>query len=118
MQIVWQTPYIGAELHFADGTVVPLPDGRAVEIGRAVKDRRICAALARGATVSRRHAEVTLSGRHVTINDLDSSNGTFVDAAEAKPRVSCPLQPLVIGLGHSVEVRLVPIHGTDETVEA
>lgn len=109
-------PYTGAALHFADGSIVPFVDGRIVELGRAVVDPRIVAALAECPTVSRRHAAVLLSGRMLTITDHDSCNGTFVDATEARPTLTCPLQPLIIGLGHSVEVRIVPTREPDEVI--
>lgn len=79
-------------------------------------DRRIAATLAGNPTVSRRHATVLLSGRVLTITDQDSCNGTYVDAAEARPTLTCPLQPLIIGLGHSVEVRIVPTREPDEVI--
>jgi hypothetical protein len=106
-------PYIGAELHFADGTVVRLPERRIVEVGRAVPDRRIAAALSHSRTVSRRHAAVLLSGLALTIEDRASSNGTYVDATEAQPSLTCPLQPLILGLGQSVQVRIVPTRASD-----
>jgi pSer/pThr/pTyr-binding forkhead associated (FHA) protein len=106
--------YTGAELHFADGTVVRLPENRIVELGRAAPDRRIAMALADSPTVSRRHATVRLSGRGLTIEDRASSNGTYVEAAEAQPTVTCPVQPLIIGLGQTVQVRIVPTRDFDQ----
>lgn len=106
-------PYTGAELHFADGTVVRLPERRMVELGRSAPDRRIAAALSSSRTVSRRHATVRLAGFVLTIEDRSSSNGTYVDAAEALPSVTCPLQPLILGLGQSVQVRIVPTREVD-----
>lgn len=111
--MVRNATYIGAELHFADGTVVRLPERRPVEIGRSVSNRRIAAALSRSRTVSRHHAAVLLTGSVLTIEDRSSSNGTYVDATEALPLVICPLQPLLLGLGQSVLVRIVPTRPTD-----
>lgn len=108
--------YTGAELHFADGTVVRLRENRTIELGRSSPGRRIAAALAGSRTVSRRHATVLLADRVLTINDLGSSNGTYVDATEALPSVICPLQPLIIGLGQSVQVRIVPTREPDEVI--
>lgn len=105
--------YIGAELHFADGTIVRLPERRTIELGRAVPDRRIAAALSQSRTVSRRHAAVLLAGLVLTIEDRSSSNGTYVDATAALPLVTCPLQPLILGLGQSVDVRIVPTRAPD-----
>jgi hypothetical protein len=108
--------YTGAELHFADGTVVPLVEHQELELGRAVPDRRIAAALGRHRTVSRRHATVLLAGRMLRILDHNSRNGTFVDATEACPTLTCPLQPLVLGLGQSVQLRILPISEADEVI--
>jgi pSer/pThr/pTyr-binding forkhead associated (FHA) protein len=43
-------------------------------------------------TVSRRHAEITVANGSVTVCDLGSRNGTYVD--EERVRESCLLQPL------------------------
>lgn len=111
--MIKDAPYIGAELHFPDGTVVRLPERRTVELGRSVAHRRIAAALSHSRTVSRLHATVLLAGLALTIEDRGSSNGTYVDAIEALPLVTCPLQPLILGLGQSVQVRIVPTRSHD-----
>ena len=61
----------------AESSRVPslvLPGGTFV-LGRSSK----CGLLVRHDTVSRRHAEITVSEHTITILDLDSRNGTFID---------------------------------------
>jgi pSer/pThr/pTyr-binding forkhead associated (FHA) protein len=42
-------------------------------------------------TVSRQHAEIERSGEEVSVRDLGSSNGTFVNGAKLdSERVLCP----------------------------
>ena len=54
---------------------VDLADGRPIVVGRAVtSDLPIY-----DPTVSRRHAEVVLRNGHVSVRDLGSSNGTFIN---------------------------------------
>lgn len=58
------------------------------------------------AGVSRRHARLTHDGQRYFIEDLGSSNGTFVDGQRISARVE--LRPgNLIGLGNSVAVRFV-----------
>jgi adenylate cyclase len=57
---------------------VDLPEGRAFVVGRAVtSDLPIY-----DPTVSRRHAEVTLSNGGVSVRDLGSSNGTYINGTQ------------------------------------
>ena len=57
---------------------VDLPEGRALVVGRAVtSDLPIY-----DPTVSRRHAEVTLSNGGVSLRDLGSSNGTYINGTQ------------------------------------
>ena len=56
---------------------VEVADGRTILIGRAVaSDLPVY-----DSTVSRRHAEVTHAGEGLTVKDLGSSNGTFVNGS-------------------------------------
>ncbi|HXY96907.1 MAG TPA: FHA domain-containing protein [Steroidobacteraceae bacterium] len=60
---------------------VPLADGEHIA-GRDAE----CSLIVDGTTVSRRHARITVAHGTATIEDLDSTNGTFVNAA----RISAP----------------------------
>ena len=57
---------------------IDLPEGRAIVVGRAVtSDLPIY-----DPTVSRRHAEVTLADGSVSVKDLGSSNGTYINGTQ------------------------------------
>ncbi|MBI2071726.1 MAG: FHA domain-containing protein [Gemmatimonadetes bacterium] len=57
---------------------IDLPEGRAIVVGRAVtSDLPIY-----DPTVSRRHAEVTLANGSVSVKDLGSSNGTYINGTQ------------------------------------
>ena len=57
---------------------IDLPEGRAIVVGRAVtSDLPIY-----DPTVSRRHAEVTLANGGVSVKDLGSSNGTYINGTQ------------------------------------
>jgi DNA-binding winged helix-turn-helix (wHTH) protein len=56
-----------------EGRSLPLPDGETI-VGR---DPR-CGVLIEASGVSRRHVRIVVTPAQVTIEDLDSSNGTFV----------------------------------------
>ncbi len=57
---------------------IDLPEGRTIVVGRAVtSDFPIY-----DPTVSRRHAEVTIKNGAVSVKDLGSSNGTFVNGTQ------------------------------------
>jgi DNA-binding winged helix-turn-helix (wHTH) protein len=60
---------------------VPLTDGEHIA-GRDAE----CSLLIDGTTVSRRHARITVASRAATIEDLDSTNGTYVNGT----RISAP----------------------------
>jgi hypothetical protein len=66
----------GAVLLFPWGAVT-LTAGRALRIGR--EDSPLITELAAYPNVSRRHAEVTTNDGGVTVTDLGSANGTFVN---------------------------------------
>ena len=79
----------------ADGTVIQrfALDGTTVIIGRVAP----AAIVLEGAAVSRRHCMVDRAGDHVTIMDLGSTNGTFVDGM----RVG---EPVVLADGARIQV--------------
>ncbi|HVN46551.1 MAG TPA: FHA domain-containing protein [Steroidobacteraceae bacterium] len=60
---------------------VPLADGEHIA-GRDAD----CSLIVDGTTVSRRHARITVAGGAVTIEDLESTNGTYVNGK----RISAP----------------------------
>jgi len=66
---------------------LPLTDGEHIA-GRDTE----CSLVVDGTTVSRRHARITVAAGAVTIEDLDSTNGTHVNGT----RISVPT-PLVPG---------------------
>jgi DNA-binding winged helix-turn-helix (wHTH) protein len=66
---------------------LPLTDGEHIA-GRDAE----CSLVIDGTTVSRRHARITVAHGAATIEDLDSTNGTYVNAT----RISAPT-PLVSG---------------------
>lgn len=65
----------GPRLVSADGAVFAIPPGASV-VGR---ETGLPISLPSADTVSRRHAELDLSGGQVTLRDLGSTNGTFVN---------------------------------------
>lgn len=65
-------------LERVDGTRLPVDDG--LSLGRAEEN----AAVLRDPRVSRRHARIVADGDGWTIEDLDSSNGTYVDGARVR----------------------------------
>lgn len=61
----------------------------------------------RGATVSRRHAEISASSRDVVVRDLGARNGTLVAGVPLASALALTSAGLVIGLGEDVDVWLV-----------
>ncbi len=66
-------------LHLGDNPVGRNPDNFVV--------------LADDSQVSRHHARIVWDGRRLTISDLDSSNGTFVEGQRLAPHTPTPLTP-------------------------
>src|SRR5690242_8376286 len=85
-----------------DGTYVC---GRATECDLVVPHR----------TVSRRHAELLVAGDRISIVDLKSRNGTFVDGTRIESAEVCARQ--VVSLGE-ISFRLVEGNGEDEDFES
>ena len=67
----------------ADGDALPLDEGT-LEVGR---EAGLGLSLINESTVSRRHAEIARSGARVTVKDLGSTNGTFVNGARVQGEV-------------------------------
>ena|SRR5947209_13126752 len=79
------------ELERPDGTRVALRDG--LSLGRADdNDVKL-----RDARASRRHARIVADGTGWSVEDLDSSNGTFVDGAQVRRSRLDRGQTLTIG---------------------
>lgn len=77
-----------SELH----RVITIPEGKSI-IGRGIDaDIRLDDSL-----VSRKHAEIFRSGLSVTIKDLDSTNGTFVNCTDIKETELQPFAELELG---------------------
>lgn len=75
------------ELVFPWG-VEPLPPGQVLAVGR--EDSPLARNLAQYPNVSRRHAELAAAGASVTVTDLGSANGTFVNDRRIEPRNGVP----------------------------
>ncbi|RNI21140.1 FHA domain-containing protein [Flexivirga caeni] len=76
-----------------EGRAIPLESGRTIVVGRGLD----CDLVITDALASRRHAELRLDGTQLTITDLGSSNGTFLDGS----RISAPM---AVGPGSSVRI--------------
>jgi pSer/pThr/pTyr-binding forkhead associated (FHA) protein len=75
------------ELVFPWG-VERLPPGQVLAVGR--EDSPLARNLAQYPNVSRRHAELAAAGGSVTVTDLGSANGTFVNDRRIEPRDGVP----------------------------
>lgn len=87
-----------ASLHLIDsGHILPLGDKREFTLGRASENQPIMPdidltpyqAYANG--VSRIHALIKRKDKHVSVMDLDSSNGTYMNNERLKPNVETPI---------------------------
>ena len=68
------------------------------------RDAEVCV---RGASVSRRHAEIALTGGALVVRDLDSRNGTLIRGVPIAGEVALS-GPTEIGLGDDVTVLVSP----------
>lgn len=95
-----------------------LPEPRTLRL--RVDDRAVCfvgelpaalgreaSVVVRGASVSRRHAEIALSEGALVVRDLDSRNGTLVRGLPIAGAVELAGET-VVGLGDDVDVRVTP----------
>ncbi len=67
---------------------VPVEPGTSLLIGR--ENSPIAGQLAAYSNISRRHARVHADGTSLTVEDLDSTNGTFVNGEKVPPRTPVP----------------------------
>jgi hypothetical protein len=88
------------------GQVIDIPAGEAVVLGRDPGASALAGALSGLYGVSRRHASVTVRGRTVTIQDFDSTNGTWVDGERLGAGAAVRDLPARFRLGQSVEVEV------------
>ncbi|HUL57892.1 MAG TPA: FHA domain-containing protein [Anaeromyxobacteraceae bacterium] len=86
------------------GTVVPLPAGAEVIVGR---ESDLDLVLAED-MVSRRHAKLVVKGEEVTIQDLGSTNGTYVNGQKVKRAKLAEGDRILVGASL---MRLVPAAG-------
>jgi len=75
--------------HLLDGRVLGSPDG--LVIGR---HSRYCGLVLGDDSISRRHARLTIGGERATVEDLGSTNGTFV---EGKRLAAFAITPIRVG---------------------
>jgi hypothetical protein len=68
----------------------PVEAGGSLLIGR--ENSPIADRLAGYANISRRHARVYSDGTSLTVEDLDSTNGTYVNDRKVTPRTPTPVQ--------------------------
>lgn len=85
-----------------EGRTVPLESGQSIVIGRGLD----CDLVIADALASRRHAQLQLDGTHLTLTDLGSSNGTFLDGARISSTMAVgPGSTLRIGGAAGPEVQ-------------
>lgn len=98
-----RTPTPAPALALPDGTRLPLA-GR-VLLGREADDPRVRVALAPFEGVSRRHAEVSWTGGHLDIVDLEALNGTYVEGVRVRGQHRIePARQVELRLGLSARV--------------
>lgn len=96
----------GRAVVMPDGARFELRQGVALVLGREVEDDAVSRALEPFVIVSRRHVRLTLDGESVRVEDLGSTNGTFLDDRRlGSVPVTRPL-PLTIRLGSSVRLEV------------
>jgi pSer/pThr/pTyr-binding forkhead associated (FHA) protein len=88
------------------GRVIDIPAGEAVVLGRDPAVSSLAGALSDWHGVSRRHASVTVRGGTVTIQDFDSTNGTWVDGERLGANAVVLDLPARFRLGQAAEVEV------------
>jgi adenylate cyclase len=80
-------------VNIAGDQTYELPHDRTVVVGRAVtSDLAVI-----DPTISRRHAELRITGEGVMVKDLESSNGTFINGARVAEQVLKPNDSVTFG---------------------
>jgi hypothetical protein len=91
---VWQAPQTGARLALEDGGAVDLPEGETL-VGR---EPGLPVTLSGEKGVSRTHAVLRRAGSTVTVSDLGSTNGTYVNGQRIADEVTLkPGDMLIFG---------------------
>lgn len=87
------------------GVALTLADGECLVLGREAPDARVAEQLATD-TVSRQHTRLTRRGNTLLVEDLNSTNGTYIDdrLVGSQPIERTP--PFRLGLGKSVTVEV------------
>jgi hypothetical protein len=98
-------PGANAQLAVA-GQVVDLPAGETLVLGRDPAASPLAEALSGLYGVSRRHALVMVRGTNAIIQDLGSTNGTWLDGARLGLTPVTRALPARLRLGRSVEVEV------------
>jgi len=81
------------------GETFYLKEGKTI-IGRAAADQKDHIIVLKDSSVSRRHAQVEYSGGKVSINDLGSTNGVYVNSRRTVRKILEPGD--IISLGRTV----------------
>ncbi|MEP9385495.1 FHA domain-containing protein [Nocardioides sp. KR10-350] len=88
--------------------VVLLPRDQTILLGRHAPDPAIRGALAPYDQVSRRHAELLITGTAARIRDLGSANGTFVNDIPVSPETTIPIgEGVRLRFGKELELALI-----------
>lgn len=96
------TAAVSVEVSLPGGLTVPVGPGGLL-LGRLSEDDRVGAALDVD-QVSRRHAELSFDGAAVWLEDLGSTNGTWLGGRRIDTRVRLQNGDVEIGLGRRVTV--------------
>lgn len=89
--------------------IVCLRPDETVLLGREAVDPTIKAALEHHDQVSRRHAELLITGTAARIRDLGSTNGTYVNDIPVNPETTVPIgNGLRLRFGQELELTLMP----------
>lgn len=89
-----------------EGRRVALADGQTLVLGRDPAASSVAEVLAGRAGVSRRHAAVRARGRTMTVWDLGSTNGTWLDGRRLGDQPAELAVPVRFRLGQAVEVEI------------
>ncbi|MDR1440873.1 MAG: FHA domain-containing protein [Bifidobacteriaceae bacterium] len=88
------------------GQSLEVTGGEPIVLGRDPSESPLATLLTAMYGVSRRHATITLQGSEVMIQDLGSTNGTWLDGARLGPEPVVRPLPIVFRLGQTVSVEV------------